>query len=39
MPSFTTKTFLAALAGAVSVAAHGHVESISVGGTSMSCPI
>ncbi|SPJ84074.1 related to endoglucanase IV precursor [Fusarium torulosum] len=33
MPSFTTKTFLAALAGAVSVAAHGHVESISVGGT------
>lgn len=32
MPSFTTKTFLAALAGAVSVAAHGHVESISIGG-------
>ncbi|KAM0435712.1 hypothetical protein ACHAQK_007988 [Fusarium lateritium] len=34
MPSFTTKSILAALAGAVSVAAHGHVESISVGGTS-----
>lgn len=33
MPSFTTKTFLAALVGAVSVAAHGHVESITVGGT------
>ncbi|KAF5002497.1 hypothetical protein FGRMN_322 [Fusarium graminum] len=34
MPSFTTKTVLAALVGAVSVAAHGHVESISVGSKS-----
>ncbi|KAM0354375.1 hypothetical protein ACHAPU_001419 [Fusarium lateritium] len=34
MPSFTTKSVLAALVGAVSVAAHGHVESISVAGKS-----
>ncbi|KAM0558023.1 hypothetical protein ACHAPJ_005190 [Fusarium lateritium] len=33
MPSFTSKTILAALAGALGVAAHGHVESINIAGT------
>ncbi|KAF4447169.1 putative endoglucanase IV precursor [Fusarium austroafricanum] len=32
MPSFTQKTLLAALAGAMGVAAHGHVKSINVAG-------
>ncbi|KAK2924149.1 hypothetical protein FoTM2_016307 [Fusarium oxysporum f. sp. vasinfectum] len=33
MPSFTSKTLLAAVAGAMGVAAHGHVSSINVAGT------
>ncbi|KAG5745312.1 hypothetical protein H9Q69_006611 [Fusarium xylarioides] len=32
MPSFTSKTLLAAVAGAMGVAAHGHVSSINVAG-------
>ncbi|KAF5021718.1 hypothetical protein F66182_6245 [Fusarium sp. NRRL 66182] len=32
MPSFTQKSILAAVAGAIGVAAHGHVESINIGG-------
>ncbi|KAK3292670.1 glycosyl hydrolase family 61-domain-containing protein [Chaetomium fimeti] len=34
MPSYTSKTLLSALAGAVSVAAHGHVKNIVVNGVS-----
>ncbi|KAJ4023758.1 hypothetical protein NW761_014376 [Fusarium oxysporum] len=33
MPSFTSKTILAAVAGAMSVTAHGHVSQINVAGT------
>ncbi|KAH6640614.1 glycosyl hydrolase family 61-domain-containing protein [Chaetomium tenue] len=34
MPSYTSKTLLSALAGAVSVAAHGHVTNIVINGVS-----
>lgn len=34
MPSFTSKTLVSALAGAVSVAAHGHVTNIVINGVS-----
>ncbi|KAK3984588.1 glycosyl hydrolase family 61-domain-containing protein [Cladorrhinum sp. PSN332] len=34
MPSFTSKTLLAAFAGAASVAAHGHVKNIVINGAS-----
>jgi cellulase len=34
MPSYTSKTLLTALAGAVSVAAHGHVKNIVINGVS-----